>query len=142
MTQSVIGTSTLDVESIRKDFPILSTRVRGVPLVYFDSAATSQKPRAVIDAISRYYETANGNIHRGVHYLSETATLQYDETRERVRAFINAERAQEVIFTRGTTEGINLVASSFGQEFIKAGDEIILSQMEHHSNIVPWQILS
>ncbi len=131
----------LDVERIRADFPILQIRPRGRPLVYLDSAATSQKPRQVIDALRRYYEEENGNIHRGVHYLSELATLRYDETREATRRFLNAESVNEVVFTRNTTEGINLVASSFGQAFVRAGDEIVVSLMEHHSNIVPWQLL-
>ena len=132
----------LDVERIRADFPILGIHPRGRPLVYLDSAATSQKPRQVIEALTRYYEEENGNIHRGVHYLSELATLKYDETREAVRRFINAESVNEVVFTRNTTEGINLVASSYGQKFVKAGDEIVVSQMEHHSNIVPWQLMA
>jgi cysteine desulfurase/selenocysteine lyase len=133
---------TLDVERIRADFPILRLRPRGKPLVYLDSAATSQKPQSVIDALTRYYEEENGNIHRGVHYLSELATQRYDETREATRRFINAASHNEVVFTRNTTEGINLVASSFGQKFVHAGDEIVVSQMEHHSNIVPWQLLA
>jgi cysteine desulfurase/selenocysteine lyase len=130
-----------DVERIRRDFPILSTMARGKPLVYLDSAATSQKPKSVIDALTRYYEQENGNIHRGVHHLSELATRLYDETRETARRFFNARRAHELIFTRGTTDAINLVATSFGQAFVRAGDEIVVSQMEHHSNIVPWQLL-
>lgn len=131
----------LDVARIRDDFPILGMEVRGHPLVYLDNAATSQKPRSVIDALSHYYERENGNIHRGVHYLSEKATEQYDLTREAARRFFNAAHGHEIIFTRGSTEGINLVASSFGQAFVRAGDEIIISGMEHHSNIVPWQML-
>lgn len=131
----------LDVERIRGDFPILALQVRGKPLVYLDNAATSQKPRSVIDALTHYYEAENGNIHRGVHYLSERATELYDLTREAARRFFNARHAHEVVFTRGCTEGINLVASSFGQAFVKAGDEIVISTMEHHSNIVPWQLL-
>src|SRR5215207_4486653 len=140
---SAIGPSragTLDVERVRADFPILGIRPRGKRLVYLDSAATSQKPRQVIDALTRYYEEENGNIHRGVHYLSELATTRYDETREAVRRFINAKSTNEVVFTRNTTESINLVASSFGQTFIHPGDEIVVSYMEHHSNIVPWQL--
>src|SRR5688572_13870774 len=128
-------TTKLDVERIRADFPILGIRPRGKPLIYLDSAATSQKPRQVIDALRRYYEEENGNIHRGVHYLSELATMRYDETREAARRFIKAASSNEVVFTRNTTEGINLVASSFGQAFIRPGDEIIISLMEHHSNI-------
>jgi cysteine desulfurase/selenocysteine lyase len=134
--------SALDVEKIRADFPILGIKPRGKPLIYLDSAATSQKPRQVIDALRRYYEEENGNIHRGVHYLSELATHRYDETREAVRRFINAESHNEVVFTRNTTESINLVAATFGQAFVKAGDEIIISVMEHHSNIVPWQLMA
>jgi cysteine desulfurase/selenocysteine lyase len=130
------------MERIRADFPILGIRPRGKPLIYLDSAATSQKPRQVIDALRRYYEEENGNIHRGVHYLSELATIRYDETREATRRFINAASTDEVVFTRNTTESINLVAASFGQAFIRAGDEIIVSLMEHHSNIVPWQMLA
>ena len=133
--------ASLDVARIREDFPILGMQVRGQPLVYLDNAATSQKPRSVIEALSHYYERENGNIHRGVHYLSEKATEQYDLTREAARRFFTAKHAHEIIFTRGSTEGINLVASSFGQAFVRAGDEIIISGMEHHSNIVPWQML-
>lgn len=132
----------LDVHRIRADFPILGIRPRGKPLVYLDSAATSQKPRQVIDALRRYYEEENGNIHRGVHYLSELATARYDETREAVRRFINAADVREVVFTRNTTESVNLVASSFGQAFVRSGDEIVVSIMEHHSNLVPWQLLA
>lgn len=131
----------LDVAAIRADFPILDLEVRGTRLVYLDNAATSQKPASVIDALTRYYEAENGNIHRGVHYLSETATELYDRTRETARRFFNAPHAHEVIFTRGSTEGINLVATSFGSAFVRTGDEIIISTMEHHSNIVPWQLL-
>jgi cysteine desulfurase/selenocysteine lyase len=133
---------TLDVERIRADFPILGIRPRGKRLVYLDSAATSQKPTQVIEALTRYYEAENGNIHRGVHYLSELATIRYDETREAVRRFIRAASPDEIVFTRNTTEGINLVASSFGQAFVRPGDEIVVSLMEHHSNIVPWQLLA
>lgn len=131
----------LDAEHLRRDFPILATAPRGRPLVYLDNAATSQKPQVVIDAMRQYYEAENGNIHRGVHYLSERATALYDATREAVCRFINARSTAEVVFTRGTTEGINLVASTFGQGFLKAGDEIVVSYMEHHSNLVPWQLL-
>jgi cysteine desulfurase/selenocysteine lyase len=126
---------------LRKDFPILALRPRGKPLVYLDSAATSQKPRTVIEALARYYESENGNIHRAVHYLSERATELYDATREAVRRFINASSTREIVFTRGTTEAVNLLAYSFGAAFVRAGDEIVLSEMEHHSNIVPWQLL-
>lgn len=129
-----------DISNIRKDFPILSQQVNGKPLVYLDNGATSQKPQVVIDAISKYYEVINANIHRGVHTLSQIATDAYESSREKVRAHINARNSHEVIFTSGTTGAINLVASSFGQ-FVKAGDEILVSALEHHSNIVPWQLL-
>ncbi|MCH7674182.1 cysteine desulfurase [candidate division KSB1 bacterium] len=134
-------TTGFDVERIREDFPILQTRVHGNPLVYLDNAATSQKPQAVIDAISDYYSGENANIHRGVHYLSELATRKYEETREKVKDLINAKSTREIIFVRGTTEAVNLVSSTYGRENIKAEDEIIISNMEHHSNIVPWQLL-
>ncbi len=132
----------LDPLHWRKDFPILAEKVHGKPLVYLDNAATSQKPRAVIDAVSRYYETHNANVHRGVHKLSELATADYEGAREKVRAYINADSIKEVIYTRGTTEAINLVAQSYARPRLKAGDEILLTQMEHHSNIVPWQLLA
>jgi cysteine desulfurase / selenocysteine lyase len=130
-----------DVERVRADFPILQQKVHGKPLVYLDNAATSQKPRAVIDAIVRYYEGTNANIHRGVHYLSETATADYEAARQIAQRFINAPHAHEVIFVRGTTEGINLVAQTFGRARVQSGDEVLITAMEHHSNIVPWQIL-
>lgn len=130
----------LNVEAIRKDFPILDRLVYGKPLVYFDNTATSQTPRCVVDDITRMYYTQKANVHRGVHCLSQEATLSMENTRRRVREFINASHDEEIIFTRGTTEAINLVASSYGQ-LLKAGDEIILTVMEHHSNIVPWQLL-
>jgi cysteine desulfurase/selenocysteine lyase len=133
--------SPFDVEKVRQDFPILAQKIHGKPLVYFDNGATSQKPRAVIDALERYYAAENSNIHRGVHSLSERATAAYEAAREKVRRFINAKREQEIIFVRGTTEAINLVAQSYGRTFLKEGDEIIISAMEHHSNIVPWQML-
>lgn len=129
-----------DVNKIRADFPILATQVYGRPLVYLDNAATTQKPRCVVEAEANEYYTANANVHRGVHYLSERATELLEQARETVRGFINAPSVSEIVFTRGTTEGINLVASSFG-ELLKEGDEIIVSVMEHHSNIVPWQLL-
>lgn len=129
------------VEAFRQDFPILATAVRGKPLVYLDNAATTQKPRQVIDALNDYYRRYNSNIHRGLHTLSEQATNAYETARGKVRAFINAASDKEVIFTRGTTEGINLVAQSYGRSRLAAGDEIIVSEMEHHSNIVPWQLL-
>jgi cysteine desulfurase / selenocysteine lyase len=131
----------LDVERIRNDFPILRQRVRGKQLVYLDNAATSQKPQTVIDAITRFYTAENANIHRGVHYLSERATAAYDQVREKTARFLNARAAREIIFTRGTTEGINLVAQSYARSFLKAGDEILITGMEHHSNIVPWQLV-
>jgi cysteine desulfurase / selenocysteine lyase len=133
--------SLLDVEKVRADFPILATRVHGHPLVYLDNAATSQKPKAVIDALVRYYEHANANIHRGVHYLSQLATEEHEAGRRTVQKFINAGDASEIVFTRGTTEGINLVAQTYGRQHVGAGDEILVTAMEHHSDIVPWQML-
>ncbi|MBH54370.1 MAG: cysteine desulfurase CsdA [Opitutaceae bacterium] len=130
-----------DVSKIRQEFPILSTRVGQKPLVYLDNAATTQKPRAVIDTLESYYTETNANIHRGVHFLAEKATAAYEEARGVVGKFLNAARAEEIVFVRGTTEGINLVASSFGNKFIAEGDEVIISAMEHHANIVPWQLL-
>jgi cysteine desulfurase/selenocysteine lyase len=127
--------------SIRADFPILQRRVHGKPLVYLDNAATTQKPQAVIDRLNRYYREENANIHRGVHALSVDATEAYDEARDRVRRFINAAEAREIVFVRGATEAINLVAATFGRAHVAAGDEIVISHMEHHSNIVPWQML-
>ncbi|MBE2278950.1 MAG: cysteine desulfurase [Ignavibacteriaceae bacterium] len=126
---------------IREDFPVLFQEVNGKPLVYLDNAATTQKPLSVIRKISEYYEKYNSNIHRGVHFLSQKATAEYENSREIVRRFINAKSTKEIIFLRGTTEGINLVANSFGKSNLKAGDEILISHMEHHSNIVPWQLL-
>lgn len=131
----------VDIESIRAQFPILQREVNGKPLIYFDNGATSQKPQSVIDAITRYYEHENSNIHRGVHTLSQEATLAYEEVRKKVQKFINAEYEHEIIFTSGTTGGINLVASSFGENLVRKGDEILITAMEHHSNIVPWQML-
>ncbi len=136
-----IASRRFDVNQVRGDFPILSEVVRGKPLVYLDNAATSQKPRAVIDAISHVYEHDFSNVHRGVHTLSERSTAAYEQAREKVRQFINADSTKEVIFLRGTTEAINLVASSYGGANIKQGDEILITAMEHHSNIVPWQML-
>jgi cysteine desulfurase/selenocysteine lyase len=130
-----------DVERIRKDFPILRTKVHGHSLVYLDNAATSQKPQSVIDALVRYYESGNANIHRGVHYLSQIATEEFEMAREMVRAFVNAAHTSEIIFTRGTTEAINLVAQTYGRQHVGAGDEVLITAMEHHSNIVPWQLL-
>ncbi len=131
----------LDIENIRKDFPILSTLVHSTPLVYLDNAATTQKPNAVLDMQNVYYKEQNANIHRGVHHLSETATFEYEKARGKIKNFINAADNKEIIFTAGTTAGINLVAHSFGKTFLKAGDEVIISAMEHHSNIVPWQMI-
>ncbi|HUP57244.1 MAG TPA: cysteine desulfurase [Bdellovibrionota bacterium] len=130
-----------DVAKVRSDFPILGIRVHGKPLVYLDNAATTQKPRAVIDAISNYYLTENANIHRGVHALSEIATRHYEGAREKVRAFLGARQTEEIVFVRGTTEAINLVAQTYGRANVRKGDEIVISAMEHHSNIVPWQML-
>ncbi len=129
------------MEAIRKDFPLLSTSVNGHPLVYLDNAATSQKPTSVINALSDYYQEYNSNIHRGVHYLSQKATDAYEDARSKIARFINAARSQEIIFVRGTTEGINLVAQTYGRKNIKAGDEVLVSALEHHSNIVPWQMI-
>ena len=131
----------IQVNSIRSQFPILHQEVNGNPLIYFDNAATTQKPKVVLDAIQQYYEVDNSNIHRGAHTLADRATQQFEETRESVRAFIGAKESAEIIFTRGTTESINLVAKTFGSAFIQKGDEIIISTLEHHSNIVPWQML-
>ena len=130
-----------DIASIRNDFPILNEIVNGKQLVYFDNAATTQKPRIVLDALSGYYEHYNANIHRGIHHLAEKATGAFEDSRRRLQQFINAELSEEVIFTYGTTDSINLVAQSYGRKFLKEGDEIIISTMEHHSNIVPWQML-
>lgn len=131
----------IDVNKIREDFPILSRTVYGKPLVYLDNGATTQKPRCVVDAITDEYYSVNANVHRGVHFLSQKATELHEAARETVRGFINAESSNEIIFTRGTTESINLMAFSFGEAFLKEGDEVIVSTMEHHSNIVPWQML-
>ncbi len=131
-----------DINKIRADFPILHREVYGKPLIYFDNAATTQKPRVVVDAIVDEYYSINANVHRGVHFLSQQATALHENSREVVRKFINASSTNEIIFTRGTTESINLLAFSFGEEFISEGDEIIISVMEHHSNIVPWQLLA
>ena len=131
----------LDIEKIRREFPILDTTVYGYPLVYLDNAATTQKPLAVLNAMEDYYRTINSNVHRGVHYLSQQATEACEASRRTVADFIGARYAHEVIFTRGTTESINLVASSFGKKFLQKGDSILVSGMEHHSNIVPWQMI-
>ncbi len=131
----------LDITKIREEFPILSRTVNGKPLIYFDNGATAQKPKQVIDAITNYYANQNSNIHRGVHTLSREITIAYEEARKTIQKHLNAKHAHEIIFTRGTTESINLVAHYFGKINIEAGDEIVITQMEHHSNIVPWQLL-
>jgi cysteine desulfurase/selenocysteine lyase len=142
MTQpATIVQNSLDVYAIRQQFPVLNREVKGNPLVYFDNAATSQKPQVVIDALLQYYTMYNANIHRGIHTLAEEATAAFEKTRDTVQHFIHAASREQVIFTRGATEGINLVAYTWGRRNIQAGDEIIISTMEHHSNIVPWQIL-
>jgi len=130
-----------DVDEVRRDFPILKEKVYGKPLVYLDNAATSQKPQLVMETLQKYYGLENANIHRGIHFLSERATQAFEDARAKVGGFLNAAECREIIFVRGTTEGINLVAQSYGRKFIGEGEEIILSAMEHHSNIVPWQIL-
>ncbi len=132
----------LDIQKIREEFPILDQQVNGKPLIYFDNAATNQKPKRVIEALSTYYEKYNANIHRGIHTLAEKATRAYEDTRLAMQEFIHAKHVEEIIFTRGVTESVNLVASSYGRAFLKEGDEIILSGLEHHSNIVPWQMIA
>src|SRR6476619_8378634 len=134
--------SNWDVEKIRADFPVLSQTVNGKPLVYLDNAASSQVPQVVIDRGSKYLQEEHSNIHRGVHYLSQTATTAYEAAREKVKRFINARESAECIFVRGCTEGVNLVAYSYGRKFINEGDEILISAMEHHSNIIPWQVVA
>jgi cysteine desulfurase / selenocysteine lyase len=141
MITSVALKEELDVYSIRKQFPVLTREVKGKPLVYFDNAATTQKPQAVIDSLVDYYSNYNANIHRGIHSLAEEATAAFERTRDAARQFINAPSREEIVFTRGATEGINLIAYTWGRQNIKAGDEILISAMEHHSNIVPWQML-
>ncbi len=141
MTPTTDTRQSFDVAAARRDFPILDVRVHGRELVYLDNAATSQKPRAVLDAVRSYYEGKNSNVHRGVHYLSEAATDLYEGARERVRGFLNAADVREIVFVRGTTEAINLVCHSWGRAHVGAGDEVLISAMEHHSNIVPWQML-
>ena len=132
----------VDWAKLRADFPILDQQVHGHPLIYFDNAATSQKPRIVIEAMNDYYERYNANVHRGIHELSRRSTEAFEAARGRVAAFLSACESDEIIFTRGTTEGINLVAQSWGSQNIKAGDKILLTEMEHHSNLVPWQLLA
>jgi cysteine desulfurase / selenocysteine lyase len=131
----------LGAERIREDFPLLRTKVHGKPLVYLDNAATTHKPKAVIDALTRYYTEENSNVHRGVHFLSQVATQSYESGRTRIRQFLNAAHDREIIFTRGATESINLVAQTYGRKYLRAGDEVLITAMEHHSNIVPWQML-
>src|SRR5271156_332578 len=135
-------TKIIDWAALRKDFPILDQEIRGKPLVYFDNAATSQKPRAVIEALVHYYEHDNANVHRGIHELSNRSTNAFEAARTRTAKFINAKSADEIVFVRGTTEGITLVASSWGTKNLKPGDVILLTEMEHHSNLVPWQLLA
>ena len=130
-----------DVNNIRKDFPILGREVYGKPLIYFDNGATAQKPQCVIDKTVELMSVINGNIHRGMHYMSEEVTVMYEKAREMVRAFLNAKGKQEIIFTAGATMSINTVAYSFGEKFVKHGDNVIITEMEHHSNLVPWQML-
>ncbi|MCA6073530.1 aminotransferase class V-fold PLP-dependent enzyme [Fulvivirga sedimenti] len=137
-----VGHTSLDIDKIRKEFPILDQSVNGKPLAYFDNAATTQKPRQVIDALTEYYSGYNANIHRGIHTLAEKATHAFEQTRVAMQTFINAGEKEEIIFTKGTTDSINLVAGSWGRKEIQKGDEIILSGLEHHSNIVPWQLLA
>ncbi|MCO5241017.1 MAG: cysteine desulfurase [Chitinophagaceae bacterium] len=131
----------MDIEQIRKDFPLLQTPVYGKPLVYLDNAATTQKPQVVLESLYNYYTRYNSNVHRGVHFLSQQATEAYEQARKKVAGFINARHEHEIIFTKGTTNSINLVASSFGKKFLQPGDEVLISAMEHHSNIVPWQMI-
>jgi cysteine desulfurase/selenocysteine lyase len=140
-TESIISAGHINVEAVRKDFPLLTVQVNGRPLVYLDNAASSQKPLLVLNAIRDYYTGINSNVHRGVHHLSQLATDAFELARKKLSDYINARNDYELIFTRGTTEAINLVASSYGKAFVQAGDEIIISAMEHHSNIVPWQIV-
>ncbi|HEX2060239.1 MAG TPA: aminotransferase class V-fold PLP-dependent enzyme, partial [Thermoanaerobaculia bacterium] len=142
MSVAIHPSVTYDVERIRRDFPILSRSARGKRLVYLDNAATTQKPKQVIDRIVRYYSEENSNVHRGVHYLSEVATIEYENARGYVQRFLNAASEKEIVFTRGTTEAINLVAQSWGRTNVGEGDEILISAIEHHSNIVPWQLLA
>ena len=138
---AAVETVPFDVEAIRKDFPILRQQMRDHPLVYLDNAATTQKPQLVLDTLARYYAAGNANIHRGVYELSEEATAAYDGARSKVKQLLNAGSSREIVFTRNSTEGINLVAQTFGRQHLKAGDEVLITHMEHHSNIVPWQLL-
>src|SRR5713101_7265347 len=141
MMHQALTNGAYDVARVREDFPILSTKVYGKPLIYLDNAASAQKPTAVLDRLHQAYTSEYANVHRGLHYLANAATEAYEGAREKVRAFLNAARPEEIVFTRNATEAINLVAYTFGRERIKPGDEIVLSIMEHHSNIVPWHFL-
>ena len=141
LRDATADTGTMDIEAIRREFPVLRQTVRGKPLCYLDNAASSQRPQRVIDAMSRYYETTHANVHRGVHTLSQQATDLFEGAREKLRRFINARSTREVIFVRGTTEAINLVAQSFARPRLQPGDEIVISWLEHHANIVPWQMV-
>ena len=141
ISSGIVRSHSLDIDRIRNDFPLLRTLVNGHPLVYLDNAATSQKPNVVINALSDYYQEYNSNIHRGVHYLSQKATDAYEESRSKTAKFIHARKSEEIIFVRGTTEAINLVAQTYGRKHLQAGDEVLVTAMEHHSNIVPWQMI-
>src|ERR1051326_3260395 len=136
------ASASVDWKTLREDFPILRERVHGRPLIYFDNAATTQKPRPVLEALRQYYEHTNANVHRGLHELSSRATEAYEQARQRVADYLGAAIAEEIVFTRGTTESINLVAQAWGGKFVRAGDVILLTEMEHHSNLVPWQLLA
>lgn len=142
MSDTSVALRALDIETIRAEFPILHQKVNGKPLVYFDNAATNQKPKSVINALQHHYEADNANIHRGIHTLAERSTTAFEDTRKAVQAFINANEVEEIVFTKGTTDSINLVASSWGRKFLNEGDEILVSGLEHHSNIVPWQLIA
>src|SRR5699024_3853191 len=139
--ENLDATVSFPIEKIRNEFPVLHQKVNGYPLVYLDNAATAQKPASVIEAFKRYYEKDNANIHRGIHTLAERATAEYEETRSAVQQFIHAGEKEEIIFTSGTTAGLNLIAQTYGRKFSKPGDEVVISAMEHHSNIVPWQLI-
>src|SRR5215216_7260474 len=140
-SEPILVKDELDIERLRKDFPLLQTKVYGKPLVYLDNGATTQKPEMVLKAMDDYYRIYNSNVHRGVHFLSQKATDAYEVVRTKVAAYINAKHEHEVIFTRSTTDGINLVAYSYGKKFVQKGDSVIITAMEHHSNIVPWQMM-
>ena len=140
--REISAPSSIDWDAVREDFPILAEQAHGHPLIYFDNAATSQKPRVVLDALRHYYEHDNANVHRGLHELSSRATEAYEKSRQRVASYLGASSADEIIFTRGTTESINLVAQAWGGKFLRAGDVVLLTEMEHHSNLVPWQLLA